>query len=155
MVYVYRMTIARRGMGAEVCCVRIYIECMRVREEHRLNMELDLQWNRVSVSAHSAGAYTATLLVMVNVVKGGGRAPPTLTSQANFTLMMECTPEAAITTLCTLWLRRCNSSPPPPQHLGSYARALWASQDRRHLFVTPWGRATRVYSVYIKVWLCE
>jgi hypothetical protein len=24
--------------------------------------------------------YTATLLVMVNVMKGGGRAPPTLTS---------------------------------------------------------------------------
>jgi len=31
---------------------------------------------------------------MVIVVKGGGRAPPTLTSQANFTLMMECTPES-------------------------------------------------------------
>jgi hypothetical protein len=31
---------------------------------------------------------------MVNVVKGGGRAPPTLTSQANFTLMTECTPES-------------------------------------------------------------
>jgi hypothetical protein len=31
---------------------------------------------------------------MVNVVKGGERAPPTLTSQANFTLMMECTPES-------------------------------------------------------------
>jgi hypothetical protein len=46
------------------------------------------------VSAHSAGAYTATLLVRVNVVKGVGRAPPTLTSQANFTLMMECTPES-------------------------------------------------------------
>jgi hypothetical protein len=36
---------------------------------------------RVSVFAHSAGAYTATLLVMVNVMRGGGRAPPTLTSQ--------------------------------------------------------------------------
>jgi hypothetical protein len=33
-----------------------------------------------SVSAHSAGAYTATLLVMVNVMRGSGRAPPTLTS---------------------------------------------------------------------------
>ena len=32
--------------------------------------------------------------VMVTIVKGGGRAPPTLTSQANFTLMMECTPES-------------------------------------------------------------
>ncbi len=38
----------------------------------------------VSVSAHSAGAYTATLLVMVNVIKGGGRAPPTFTSQGKF-----------------------------------------------------------------------
>ncbi len=42
------------------------------------------RWNRVSVSAHSAGAYTATLLVRVNVVKGGGRVPPTLTSQGRF-----------------------------------------------------------------------
>jgi hypothetical protein len=39
-----------------------------------------LEINRVSVSAHSAGAYTATLLVMVNVMKGGGLAPPTPTS---------------------------------------------------------------------------
>ncbi len=37
------------------------------------------RWNRVSVFAHSAGAYNATLLLMVNVMKGGGRAPPTLT----------------------------------------------------------------------------
>jgi hypothetical protein len=34
----------------------------------------------MSVPAHSAGAYTASLLVMVNVVKGGKRAPPPLTS---------------------------------------------------------------------------
>jgi hypothetical protein len=48
------------------------------------------------VSAHSAGAYTATLLVMVNVIKGGGRASPTLTSQGTFyTLMTECTPESS------------------------------------------------------------
>ncbi len=47
------------------------------------------------MSAHSAGAYTATLLLMVNVMKGGGRAPPTLTILANFTLMMECKPESS------------------------------------------------------------
>ncbi len=52
------------------------------------------RWNMVSVSAHSAWAYTATLLVMVNVMKGGGRAPPTLTSPGNFTLMTECTTES-------------------------------------------------------------
>ncbi len=36
------------------------------------------------VCAYSAGAYTATLLVKVNVIKGGGPAPPTLTSQGKF-----------------------------------------------------------------------
>ncbi len=73
---------------------------------------------------HSAGAYTATLLVMVNVVKGGGRAPPTLTSLGNFTLMMECT---NIATLCTLW-----------SHLKNYTKSLYLSgrhysaQSRRY-----------------------
>ena len=47
------------------------------------------------MSAHSAGTYTATLLVMVNVVKGGGRAPPPSPAWANFTLMIECTPESS------------------------------------------------------------
>jgi hypothetical protein len=46
--------------------------------EHRVH--IFTRDDRVSVSAHSAGAYTATLLVNVNVMKGGGRAPPTLTS---------------------------------------------------------------------------
>ncbi len=31
---------------------------------------------------------------------------------------------------------------PLPQHLGSYTKALLISQDRRHLFVTPWPRRT-------------
>jgi hypothetical protein len=47
------------------------------------------------VSAHLAGAYNATLLVMVIVMKGGGRAPSTLTSRAHFTLMTESTPESS------------------------------------------------------------
>jgi hypothetical protein len=47
------------------------------------------------VSAHSPGAYTATLLVMVNVIKGGGRATPSSPARANFTLMTECTPESS------------------------------------------------------------
>jgi hypothetical protein len=41
------------------------------------------------VSAHSAGANTEILLVMVNGMKGGVRA------WANFTLMIECTPESS------------------------------------------------------------
>ncbi len=47
------------------------------------------------MSAHLAGAYNATLLVMVIVMKGGGRAPSTLTSRAHFTLMTESTPESS------------------------------------------------------------
>ncbi len=35
--------------------------------------------NRRSVPAFSAGAYTTTLYVMVDIVKVGGRAPPTIT----------------------------------------------------------------------------
>ncbi len=53
-----------------------------------------LEMKQVSVSAHSAGAYTATLLVMVNVVKVDGRSPPPTPAWANFTLMIECTPES-------------------------------------------------------------
>ncbi len=37
---------------------------------------------------------------------------------------------------CSHWLRPRNS--PPPPHLNSFTRALLVSQDRRHLFVTPW-----------------
>ncbi len=38
--------------------------------------------------------------------------------------------------ICIHWLRP--RTLPPPPHLGSYTRALLVSQDRRHLFVTPW-----------------
>ncbi len=38
---------------------------------------------------------------------------------------------------CIHWLRPRNFSPPP--HSGSYTRALLVSQDRQHLFGTPWG----------------
>jgi hypothetical protein len=37
---------------------------------------------------------------------------------------------------CTHWLRPRNTPPPPA--FGSYMRALLISQDRQHLFVTPW-----------------
>jgi hypothetical protein len=37
---------------------------------------------------------------------------------------------------CIHWLGPRNH--PPPPHLGSYTRALFVSQDRRDLFVTPW-----------------
>ncbi len=46
---------------------------------HRVHILVEMK--QVIVSAHSAGAYTATLLARVNVMRGGGRAPPTLTSQ--------------------------------------------------------------------------
>jgi hypothetical protein len=47
----------------------------------------------VSVSGLSTGAYTTTLLVMVDEVKGEGRAvhPPPTPAWADFTIMTECT----------------------------------------------------------------
>ncbi len=41
-----------------------------------LNVHTTEYMYRVSISAHSAGAYTATLYLMVNVVKGMGVHPP-------------------------------------------------------------------------------
>ncbi len=52
--------------------------------------------NPPSVSAHLAEAYTATLMVMVNVMGGGCLHPPPLPAWANFTLMMERTPESSV-----------------------------------------------------------
>ncbi len=50
------------------------------------------------VSALSAGAYAATLPVMVNIVKGGGHVtpppPPPSATFACFSIMMECPTES-------------------------------------------------------------
>ncbi len=62
------------------------------------------RWNRVSVSAHSAGAYTATLLLMVIVVKEGGPAPPPLPARLILPSWWNVRQKAAVTTLCNLWL---------------------------------------------------
>jgi hypothetical protein len=43
--------------------------------------------------------------------------------------------------LCTAGLIGWDPATPLlPTHLGSFTRALLVSQDRRHLFVTPWSR---------------
>jgi hypothetical protein len=48
-----------------------------------------------STSSLSAGAYTTTLLLMEDRVKGGGRAPPPSPGWTIFfTIMMECTPDS-------------------------------------------------------------
>ncbi len=41
---------------------------------------IEVEMKKGSVSALSAGAYAATLYVMVNIVEVGGREPPTLAS---------------------------------------------------------------------------
>jgi hypothetical protein len=71
------------------------IMCEMDAPDHRVHIFIEM--NRVSVSAHSAGAYTATLLVRVNVMRGGGRAvhPPPSPARTNFTLITECTPESS------------------------------------------------------------
>ncbi len=73
------------------------------------------------MSANSAGAYTATLLAMVNVIKGVGAVhPPPSPAKANFTLMTECTPESS----------GCNSV----YYVGETFSVL--ESDPRHLEVT-------------------
>ncbi len=64
--------------------------------------------NTGSVPALSAWTYTTTLLMMVDRVKGGGRVPPTPSpGWANFSIMMECTPESGLCySVCTLWVSR-------------------------------------------------
>jgi hypothetical protein len=50
----------------------------------------------VGVSALSAGAYTTSLYVMVDIVKGSGVGmhPPFSAGWADFSVMMECTPKS-------------------------------------------------------------
>jgi hypothetical protein len=47
--------------------------------------------------------------------------------------------------------------PSPPPHLGSYTRALVVSQDRRHIFVTPWAARTdacaRIFKQSMGAWI--
>jgi hypothetical protein len=58
-----------------------------------------------SVSALSAGAYTATFFVMEDIVKGGWACTPhTFTSLGSFSIMIECTPESIRRHLCVLSL---------------------------------------------------
>jgi hypothetical protein len=63
--------------------------------------------NRESVSALTAGEYTTTLLVMVDIVKGGGLVfplPPPSPDRADFSIMIEYTPQRGhCHSMCTLW----------------------------------------------------
>jgi hypothetical protein len=61
------------------------------------------------------------------------------TDWATHMLNMELDLQSLFGLLCTAVLIGWNPASPPPPHLGSYTRALLVSQDRRHLFVTPWG----------------
>jgi hypothetical protein len=48
--------------------------------------------------------------------------------------------------LCTaVLIGRDPATPPLPPHWGSYTRALLVSQDRRHLFLTPWVQHSALY----------
>ncbi len=59
---------------------------------------------------------------------------------------MELAPQSLFGLLCTALLIGWNPQflpCPLPPHLGSYTWALLVSQDRRHLFVTPWEERRR------------
>ncbi len=57
--------------------LQIFLERLVIWTTDYIGIEMKLG---ECVSALSAGAYTATLYVMVNIVKGVGVHPPTLTS---------------------------------------------------------------------------
>ncbi len=60
---------------------------------------------------------------------------------ANLRLNMELDLQNLFGLLCTAVLIGWDSATSPlPPHPGSYTRALLVSQDRRHLFVTPWSK---------------
>jgi hypothetical protein len=61
---------------------------------HRIGQNTERGRDEIgSVSALSAGAYTATLYGMVTRMKGSGCAPPPSVARADFSIMMECTPD--------------------------------------------------------------
>ncbi len=55
------------------------------------------------MSANSAGAYTATLLVMINVIKRGWACTPHLPGLI-LPSSLNVRQKAAVATLCTLWV---------------------------------------------------
>ncbi len=60
-------------------------------------------------------------------------------------LNMESDLQSLFGLLCTAVLIGWDPGTPPlPPHLGSYTSALLVSQDRRHLFVTPWSMPSRL-----------
>ncbi len=57
---------------------------------------------------------------------------------------------------CAHGLRPRNTPPPLPPHWGSNTRALLVSQDRRHLFVTPWlGQSPKILTEKGKWSVCN
>jgi hypothetical protein len=92
------------------------------------------------VTAFGGGGGCLSLMVALGVswiakVKSGVRSPKFLGSMC--------------TTAVTHWLWPCNPPPPAP-HVGSNTRALLVSQDRRHLFMTPWSRDNQSYRKNLK-----
>ncbi len=80
----------------------IYISCLcslHPCSQSTFRGRAEIGWVGVSVPA-----YTTTLYVMVDRVQGGGRAPQPSLGRANFSIMMECTPESdhchSVCTLC-------------------------------------------------------
>jgi hypothetical protein len=132
---------------------------------HRLNMELNSQ-STYRGRVERGGVYLPSQLK-----EGGRAAPPSSPGLANFSIMMECTPECghchSVCTLlldlpnlfvlhvhsCTHWLRPIN---PPPPAFGLILRGrFWSAKYRRHFFVTPWFHAAKNSNqryVQRKVW---
>ncbi len=74
-------------MNAKLLCRLLCVFFFAMNELHEFSptvyicIGIEEKWGECAVCALSAGAYTTTLLVMVERVNGGRRAPPTLTRQ--------------------------------------------------------------------------
>ncbi len=79
--------------------------------------------NMGSVFVLSAGVYTTTLYVMVDRVKGGGRAPPPSPAWANFSIIMEY--KNRVDSVLGFFSSRPNCEPPSPSPAGECVPFLW------------------------------
>ncbi len=72
----------------------------------RLRVHKGVEW----IEGEFLSALSTTLYVMVDRVKGGGRAPQPTPGWADFTIMRESTPETGhCHSVCTLWFYRTKS----------------------------------------------
>jgi hypothetical protein len=100
-------------------------------------------WLLTQRNSKSDTMQTYVLHTKLYVRKGGGGL--SIKIQYHFTLLHKPRVKYGVRSPKFIWAPCAQlyslaetPQPPLPPHLGPYTRALLVSQDRRHLFVTPW-----------------